>query len=189
MIIARERIFDRYPVSCGCAGRLHSGTPLPSLLFPRQHAPRDPPTAGAPSRVVALVALAPSPFVGAFRGLRRLHRATAAAAVAATAPAGAAVAAAAAVATAAALLFVVGLPHFRRSFGFPTFFQYYYDDDYDDDDDDDDDEDFRHPQNGQFRATATLPSAAPSPPPPMARWGCFLAPVAAALSFHQESSE
>ena len=185
MIIARERIFDRYPVD---APGGFTGTPLPSLLFPRQHAPRDPPTAGAPSRVVALVALAPSPFVGAFRGLRRLHRATAAAAVAATAPAGAAVAAAAAVATAAALLFVVGLPHSRRSFGFPTFFQYYYDDD-DDDDDDDDEEDFPHTQNGQFRATATLPSAAPSPPPPMARWGCFLAPVAAALSFHQESSE
>ena len=110
MIIARERIFDRYPVD---APGGFTGTPLPSLLFPRQHAPRDPPTAGAPSRVVALVALvalAPSPFVGAFRGLRRLHRATAAAAVAATAPAGAAVAAAAAaVATAAALLFVVGL--------------------------------------------------------------------------------
>ena len=86
-----------------------TGTPLPSLLFPRQHAPRDPPTAGAPSRVVALVALvalAPSPFVGAFRGLRRLHRATAAAAVAATAPAGAAALQEAA-AAAAALLFVV----------------------------------------------------------------------------------
>ena len=102
MIIARERIFDRYPVD---APGGFTGTPLPSLLFPRQHAPRDPPTAGAPSRVVALVALAPSPFVGAFRGLRRLHRATAAAAVAATAPPAAAVAAAAA----AALLFVVGL--------------------------------------------------------------------------------
>ena len=86
-----------------------TGTPLPSLLFPRQHAPRDPLTAGAPSRVVALVALAPSPFVGAFRGLRRLHRATAAAAVAATAAAAAVAAAAVAAAAAAALLFVVGL--------------------------------------------------------------------------------